>query len=206
MNIPWYETEGNKESLEAFGKVIQGDHPYHVILEPDLNRCPIGYCDHTAKEIVVNPSIFDVSFNEQYYLTKALIAHEAGHSRFTALGILPESIHVIANVLEDERIERLMCKEFMGIRWFIRKLSERFHLQTIPLSKMSDNTNDVIIYFLRLRWANRIGQPIKGELSPKNTLLWQKIEDLVYEAWQAETSKTVSNNTKMIAKILGVKQ
>lgn len=206
MAVPWYEWRNIRRRLIVFGKAVQGIAPYRVIIQPDRSKCPSGYCNFTAREIAANPGVFSLPPREQYQLTKAILVHESGHRRFTTPNKLPPVVHQVANILEDERIERQMCDEFAGVRWLVRKLSQALYDDSKPINKASDSPGEVVAYFLQLRWAQRISLPIKGYLSHRNEELWQKVEPLVYEAWHAETSETVDRNAQEIARILGLKK
>ncbi|MBI4295297.1 MAG: hypothetical protein HY669_03930, partial [Chloroflexi bacterium] len=131
---------------------------------------------------------------------------EAGHRRYTTPHKLTSVVHHVANILEDERIERLMCQEFAGLRWLIRKLSGVLYDEAKPVEESSSSPGEVVGYFLQLRWAKRMGQPIKGSLSPHNRELWEKVEPLVYQSWQAENSDIVDRNAQEIVRILGLKE
>jgi hypothetical protein len=207
MAVLWYEWRNIRNRLIVFGRAVQGVSPYRVLIEPDPGRCPSGYCNFSRREIAANPNIFySLLPKDQYYLTKAILVHEAGHRRFTTPNKLSPLIHQVANILEDERIERQMCEEFAGVRWLVRRLSHALYEESKPVDEKSDSSGEVVAYFLQLRWAKRIGQPIKGGLSSKNQELWQKVEPLVYEAWQAETSEMVDRNAKEIVRVLGLKE
>jgi hypothetical protein len=207
MAVPWHEWRNIRNRLIVFGRAVQGVSPYKVLIEPDSSKCPSGYCHFSRREIAANPNIFySLLPKDQYYLTKAILVHEAGHRRFTTANKLSPLVHQVANILEDERIERQMCEEFAGVRWLVRRLSQQLYEESKPIDEKSDSPGEVVAYFLQLRWAKRIGQPIKGGLSPKNQELWQKVEPLVYEAWQAETSQTVDRNAEEIVRILGLKE
>ncbi len=207
MAVPWYEWRNIRNRLVVFGRAVQGMSPYRVIIEPDRKKCPSGYCHFSKREIAANPNIFPLLLSkDQYQLTKAILVHEAGHRRFTTPNKLSPLVHQVANILEDERIERQMCEEFAGVRWLVKRLSQQLYEESKPIDEKSDSPGEVVAYFLQLRWAKRIGQPIKGGLSPKNQELWQKVEPLVYEAWQAETSQIVDRNAENIVQILGLKE
>lgn len=206
MDGPWYEKASLREQLSAFGRALQGPSPYHVVLEPNHARCRSGYCNFTAQTIVVNPTLFAAPADEQYQLTKALIVHEAAHRRFTVPQRLPSIVRKVANILEDERVERRMCAEFPGVRWHISQLAERFYEQSRTISESSDNPAEVVIYSLQLRWANRACKPVKGSLSPSNQFLWKEVKGLVHEAWQAESSHDVNDCAKRIVRALGLRE
>lgn len=202
MDAAWYERQEVKDKLIVFGCAIQGVAPYEVIIEPDPAKCRDGCCGFESRRITVNPTAFSVPAQEQYLLTKALLVHEAGHRRHSSPASLPSPVREIANILDDERVERRMCHEFVGVKWPIFRLAARFYEQSRPIDKTSDKRNEVVSYFLQLRWATRIGLPVKGGLSPRNQLLWEKVEPFVYEAWQAESSDIVNRNADRIAEIL----
>jgi hypothetical protein len=206
MAVPWYEWRNIRNRLIVFGRAMQGVSPYRVLIEPNKTKCPTGYCNFTTREIAANPGIFSLVPKDQYQLTKAVLVHEAGHRRFTTPSKLPTVVHHVANILEDERIERQMCDEFAGVRWLIRKLSRTLYDESKPVNEASNSPGEVVAYFLQLRWAKRIDRPIKGSLSPKNQELWQKVETLVYDAWHAESSETVDRNAQEIVRILGLKE
>jgi hypothetical protein len=170
MAVPWYEWRNIRNRLIVFGRAVQGVSPYRVLIEPDPGRCPSGYCNFCRREIAANPNIsHSLLPKEQYYLTKAILVHEAGHRRFTTPNKLSPLVHQVANILEDERIERQMCEEFAGVRWLVRRLSEALYEESKPVDEKSDSPGEVVAYFLQLRWAKRIGQPIKGGLSSKES-------------------------------------
>ncbi|MFC1865131.1 hypothetical protein ACFLYB_00245 [Chloroflexota bacterium] len=206
MTVPWYEWRNIRNRLIIFGRALQGISPYRVTIEPDQSKCPSGYCSFARREIAANPDTFTVTPKDQYQLTKAILVHEAGHRRFTSPHKLSMVIHQVANILEDERIERQMCYEFAGVRWLIRKLSQTLYDESKLIDESSDSSGEVVAYFLQLRWAERIGLPIKGGLSPTNLKLWRQVEHIVYESWQAETSKVVYKNAEEIVNILRLKE
>jgi len=207
MAVPWYEWRNIRNRLIIFGKAVQGISPYRVRIEPDRSKCPSGYCHFSKREIAVNPSLFPALLpKDQYQLTKAILVHEAGHRRFTTPNKLSPLVHQVANILEDERIERQMSDEFAGVRWLVKKLSQTFYEEAKPIDEKSDSPGEVVAYFLQLRWAKRIDQPIKGGLSRRNRKLWQRVEPLVYQAWQAETSEMVDKKAAEIVRTLGLKE
>ncbi len=203
-NMPWYEWQNIRRRLMIFGRAVQGISPYRVRIEPDAAKCPSGYCDFTTREIVVNPILFDVKHREQYQLTKAILVHEAGHRRFTSPEELPPIVHTVANILEDERVEREMALEFAGLRHLVRELGEALYRQAHEVDEASDSPGQVVGYFLQLRWARRLGMPVKGGLSLVNQERWRSVEALVYEAWESTTSETVNGNAEEIVRRLGL--
>ena len=84
MTVPWYEWRNIRNRLLGYGRAVQGVSPYRTVLEPDKTRCPSGYTNFARRLIMVNPTMFEASPEEQYQLTKAVLCHEAGHRRFTS--------------------------------------------------------------------------------------------------------------------------
>jgi len=149
MAVPWYEWRNIRNRLIVFGRAVQGVSPYRVTIEPDRTKCSSGYCNFTKRQIVVNPDIFALPSKDQYQLTKAILVHEAGHRRFTTPNKLSPAVHHVANILEDERIERQMCQEFAGVRWLVRKLSQTLYDESKSVEENSDSPGEVVAYFLR---------------------------------------------------------
>jgi len=93
MTVPWYEWRNIRNKLIVFSRAVQGVSPYRVLIEPDRSKCPSGYCNFTRREIAANPTVFPLSPEDQYQLTKAVLVHEAGHRRFTTPNSLPPLAH-----------------------------------------------------------------------------------------------------------------
>lgn len=203
MGCAWYEQENIRDQLILFGRAVQGVHPFDVLIEPDPIKCHSAYCNFTSKRIAVNPTFFPLSPSEQYMLTKALLIHEAAHRRYSMPEPLPGLVREVANILEDERVDRKMCSEFAGAEWFLKVMSHEFLKRAKPIDSSSNSPEAVVFYFLQLRWANRAGEKIKGSLSPANQALWEKIKPLVIEAWQADNPGIVNRNAYEIVSALG---
>ena len=206
MAVPWYEWRHIRNRLLSYGRAVQGVSPYRTVLEPDKSKCSSGYTNFSNRLIMVNPTMFETSPAEQYRLTKAVLCHEAGHRRFTTPSSLPPHVHLVSNILEDERIERLMEEEFAGVGSLLQKLSTELLSETEPLDFESDEPVQVVSYLLQRRWGDRAGVAVKGELSPINQERWSEVEPLVLEAWTAESSLVCDRNAEKIVRILGLKE
>jgi len=206
MAIPWYEWRHIRNRLLSYGRAVQGVSPYRTVLEPDKSKCSSGYTNFSKRLIMVNPTMFDTSPGEQYRLTKAVLCHEAGHRRFTTPGSLAPHVHLVSNILEDERIERLMEEEFAGVGLLLQNLSTQLLGEAEPLNFENGEPVQVISYLLQRRWADRAGAAVKGELSPINQERWSEVEPLVLEAWTAESSLVCDRNAEEIVRILGLKE
>lgn len=206
MTLPWYEWRNIRDRLFAFGSAVQGVSPYTMELEPDPAICPSGYTSFSKRLIMVNPTLFDVRPEDQYLLTKAVLCHEAAHRRFTTPTSLPSHIHMVSNLLEDERIEKLMEQEFAGVRHLLKRLSEQMLKDARPLEPESDDPAEVLSYILQSRFADRSGLPVRGELSAANKRLWIEVAPLVWGAWYSDSSVVCDANAEEILNILGIKE
>ena len=204
MTLPWYEWRNIRNRLFAFGSAVQGVSPYTMELEPDPAKCPSGYTNFSRRLIMVNPTLFEVTPETQYLLTKAVLCHEAGHRRFTTPTKLPSHIHMVSNLLEDERIEKLMEQEFAGVRHLLRDLSEELLREARPLDPESEDPSEVLSYILQTRFSEKCGLPVRGELSSTNKRLWNEVAPLVWGAWSADSSAACDANAEEILKILGI--
>ena len=204
--MEWYDWRNVRESLVTFGRAIQGVAPYTVAIEPDEAKCPTGYCNFTKRRIAVNPKLFPAHTpKEQYSLTKALLVHEAGHRRFTTPGKTSGVIHLVSNLLEDERVEQLMSDAFAGLRHLVMLLSQAMYGDAQPLDPATDSPGQVLAAILQTRWAERVGQPLKGSLSDRNQVLWERVMPMAREAWTAHDTATVDVRAKRIVEVLGLK-
>jgi hypothetical protein len=206
MAVSWYEWRHIRNRLLSYARAVQGVSPYRVILEPDKKKCRSGYTNFSRRLIMVNPTLFDASPEEQYQLTKAVLCHEAGHRRFTTPSDLPPHVHLVSNILEDQRIEYLMEEEFAGVRGLLKKLSVEMLKEAKPLDPETDDPVQVINYMLQLRWAARAGLPVNGTLSLKNQGRWTMVEPLVYDAWTAGSSLVCDRHAQQILRILGIQE
>jgi hypothetical protein len=205
--MPWYEWRNVREQLTTFGRAIQGVSPYKVVIEADKRRCPTGLCDYTNRVIAINPRMFpDHPPSEQYKAAKGLLVHEAGHRRFTTPGITSPLVHFVSNMLEDERVERLMVGYYAGLGHLVTFLAELMYREAKPMQPTSDDPTEVLNMVLQSRWAERIEKPLKGGLSAKNKSLWEKVQPLVEEAWEAPDSQRVDEIAEEIISILDLKE
>jgi hypothetical protein len=204
MAIKWWQWRNIQERLRLFGKAIQGPDPYRIEFadEPGLT----GLTDFEGRLVRVNPEIVPgLKPRHAYDITKAVLCHEAGHRRFTTPGRLPAVVHMVSNILEDQRIESLIMEEFAGTRPLIWDLTKALYERS-PELEGSDDHGQLVAAALQYRWAVRLGLTLKGELSAANQALWDKVRPLVERAWVAETSEQVDRIARRIVKLLGLKE
>jgi hypothetical protein len=204
MGLKWWQWRNIQERLALFGRALQGPQPYRVELaaEPGLT----GLTDFGRRLIRVNPEMVPgLKPRQGYDVTKAILCHEAGHRRFTTPAELPAVVHMVSNILEDQRIESLMMEEFAGTRRLIRALTELLY-QRSPELEPTDDPGQVVAAALQYRWAYRLGLPLKGELSAANWGLWERVNPLVERAWVASSSVEVDRIARRIVRILHLKE
>jgi hypothetical protein len=202
--LRWWQWRNIQERLTLFGRALQGPQPYRVELaaEPGLT----GLTDFGRRLIRVNPDMVPgLRPRQGYDVTKAVLCHEAGHRRFTTPAELPAVVHMVSNILEDQRIESLMMEEFAGTRRLIRALTELLYDRS-PELEATDDPGQVVAAALQYRWAYRLGLPLKGNLSAPNRGLWERVKPLVERAWVASSSLEVDRIARRIVRILGLKE
>jgi hypothetical protein len=204
MALRWWEWKHIQDRLKLWGRALQGVDPYRIELteEPGLT----GLTDFSNHLIKVNPEmIAGLKPREGYEITKAVLCHEAGHRRFTAPVELSWVVHMVANILEDQRIESLIMEEFAGTRPLIRRLTEALYEKS-PEMEPTDDPGQVVAAALQWRWAVRLGVGLKGELSEVNKERWEQVRPVAEEAWVAATSDEVNTIAWHIVQLLGLNE
>jgi hypothetical protein len=204
MALRWWQWKHIQDRLKLWGRALQGVDPYRIEFaeEPGLT----GLTDFGNRLIRVNPEmIAGLKPREGYEITKAVLCHEAGHRRFTEPAELSWVVHVVANILEDQRIESLIMEEFAGTRPLIRRLTAAMY-EMSPELEATDDPGQVIAAALQWRWAVRLGVGLKGELSAVNKERWEQVRPMAEEAWVAATSEGVNTIAWRIAQLLGLSE
>ena len=202
--LKWWQWGNIQERLRLYGKALQGPEPYRIEFADDPGLT--GVTDFGRRLVRVNPEMFpDLRPRAGYDITKAVLCHEAGHRRFTEPTKLSPVVHMVSNILEDQRIESLMMEEFAGTRPLIRMLTEAMYERS-PELQPTDGRGHVVAAALQHRWAYRLGQPLKGELSPANQERWQQVRPLVEKAWIAASSLEVDRIAGRIVKLLDLRE
>ena len=107
MAIKWWQWRNIQERLRLYGVALQGPEPYRIEFADDPGLT--GLTDFELRLVRVNPELIPgLKPREAYDITKAVLCHEAGHRRFTTPAKLPAVVHMVSNILEDQRIESLM--------------------------------------------------------------------------------------------------
>ena len=213
MSVQWYQWPSIERQLVTFGKSFLGPYAFAVRLEDDRTICPSGMCDFGQRTITVNPRAFPGPPRTQYLLTRGVLAHEVGHARYTTPrdGATPV-VQELTNVLEDERIERIMGGQFWSVRGALTAMTRHAYWRAMPLGQPRGELQDpddprwVVLAAVQWRWAQRLGLPLKGRLSALNRRRWRKVKPLVERAWTARDTGRVYDLAEQIVAILGLQQ
>jgi hypothetical protein len=171
MSLRWWQWKHIQDRLKLWGRALQGVEPYRIEFADEAGLT--GLTDFSNHLIKVNPEmIAGLKPREGYEITKAVLCHEAGHRRFTTPEEMSWVVHMVANILEDQRIESLIMEEFAGTRPLIRRLTEAMYEQS-PELEATDDPGQVVAAALQWRWAVRLGVGLKGELSEVNKERWE---------------------------------
>lgn len=202
MALRWWQWKHIQDRLKLWGRALQGVEPYRIEFaeEPGLT----GLTDFSNHLIKVNPEmIAGLKPRDGYEITKAVLCHEAGHRRYTAPAELSWVVHMVANILEDQRIESLIMEEFAGTRPMIRLLTKALYEQS-PELDATDDPGQVVAAALQWRWAVRLGVGLKGELSEINKERWEQVRPMAEDAWVATSSEEVNTIAWRIVELLGL--
>jgi hypothetical protein len=196
---------------------------------------------------------YEASEEEQYDSTMYVSAHERAHARWTDFvmedfevkphdgakapapkgkGADPKDIkhydrllHTVFNILEDERIERLIERDFKYLRGYLRRGAYNFQRiipqeedfvlqavvtkggQQIPVPHDPADPSLVISWVLRRRVLNRAGIKYKSvPLSPENLDRLKEIEPLLRRAFKARNSRIVVEIAREIIDKLQIRE
>ena len=121
-------------------------------------------------------------------------------------------VQQLTNILEDERIERIMGGQFWSVRAALTAVSRYAYTVSRPLGEPHgdpagpDDPRWVVLAAVQWRWAQRLGLPLKGQLSALNRRRWRRVKPLVERAWTARDTGRVYDLAEQIVAILGLQQ
>lgn len=220
--LPLRDTIDTKTAgINADYDLVFGDAPERL----GGRECATGYTDFEKKRCWLNAELLSTaSATEQYTATVFLAAHERAHARWTdfvaedfhqrdssgrvrtdarghPLGDVV--LHNCWNILEDERIERLLGRDFPHLHAYLRR-GNALLLPRVPAVSSQDDPSEVLTWILRRRLANRAGVVEVCPLSEKNLELLAQCEPLLEEAFQCSSSRRVVEIAREVLKILSL--
>jgi hypothetical protein len=188
--------------------------------------CETGYTDFTHRLCWLNAEALHAPAAEQFVFTVYLAAHERAHARWTdyqerdfqlrdAEGDLKRSasgdvlfdraLHQTWNILEDERIERLLGRDFPALHPYLHAGSVSF-LSIVRPANTTDDPSEVLRHILRRRIAQRTGRLTPCRLSPRNRALLRQCEPVLEEAYCETSSRRVVDLARIVLDILAIQR
>lgn len=184
-----------------------------------------GYTNFKERRCWVNAELIPgLKPTDAFTLTTFVAAHERAHARWTDFvesdfhALKPDgsvrtdnrgkplynaALHQTWNILEDERIERLLGRDFPHLHRYLKNGS-KLMLDKVPKCAGDNNPADVLTWVLRRRVATRAGVTEKCTLSAPNKKLLEQCEPLLDEAFGCTSSRRVVEIAREILKILQI--
>ena len=163
-----------------------------VVCNPEYNYPPLelqSECRHLPKELR--------DFQADYL--ESLIAHEAGHTHHS--GTLPEGLlGQLVNIIEDERMERLMCLDFPKLRQLFVMAADVDAAHAISgRGRGGDLIRGCLLH--RFTWHHPTWR-----FSPDgpDAVHWPEVRTILEGAWLAPTYEEVIQAAKDILALLGL--
>ncbi|WP_414657744.1 vWA domain-containing protein [Deinococcus sp. VB343] len=211
MSKSWWQTPQIRKWALAMWRYYSWRPGYRLTLSTELTQT--AYVNMQGKLVVCNPEYpypplnyrqgvrnlpGDIHEFQMKYL-ESLIAHEAGHTHFS--GPLPAGLlGQLVNIIEDERMERLMVKMFQPLGELFRFAGDADAAYT--LSKVGTG-GDVIQGCLmhRFTWHHPKWKYVPDQ---SDACHWPKVREILEAAWVAPEYEDVICAAREIFKILGL--
>jgi hypothetical protein len=215
-SLRWHDLLPLRDAIDRKTACINED--YDLVFGDDpvslgARGCETGYTDFQRRQCWVNTEALKKgSPNEQFIATVFLAAHERAHARYTdyvesdfhrrhptsgevqkdgrGRPIPDGQLHNMWNILEDERIERLLGRDFPHLHRYLARGNEML-LSLVDPAGSDDNPAQILTWVLRRRLFTRAGKAEPCPLSPANQARLAEIEDLLEEAFSCTSSRRV---------------
>lgn len=229
-SLRWHDLLPIRDTIDQKTAGVNGD--YDLVFGDSPERiggrdCATGYTDFEKKRCWINAEVLPkASAGEQYVSAVFLAAHERAHARWTDFVIedfhardekgevrrdakgqpmADPTLHQCWNILEDERIERLLGRDFPHLHRYLKRGNELL-LGIVPPVQPTDNPAEVLSWVLRRRLFTRAGLTEVCPLSETNQLLLAQCEPLLDEAFSCTSSRRVVELSREVLKILKLDQ
>lgn len=184
--------------------------------------CDTGVTDFSRQQCWVNAEALPAGKpTQQFVATVFLAAHERAHARWTDYEAtdfhlldrqgqpvtgrsgpaFDQMLHQTWNILEDERIERLVGRDFPHLHRYLKEGNGHL-LSLVPAAGADDNPTHILTWVLRRRLFTRAGLTEDCPLSDQNQQLLATIEPLLEEAFGCDSSRRVVQIAREILKAL----
>lgn len=209
-------------AVNADYDLVFGDAPETV----GGRACDTGYTDFEKRRCWLNAEVLPKAGpTDQFVSAVFLAAHERAHARWTDFVAedfnardpktgqqmttsdgkpYPDrALHNCWNILEDERIERLLGRDFPHLHRYLKSGNELLLALVQPVQP-TDDPAQVLTHVLRRRLCTRAGIVEPNRLSKKNRDLLAKCEPLLDEAFGCTSSRRVVEIAREVLKILQI--
>ena len=216
--LKWYEYLPNRDRLELWTRSLA---PGRITsLRWDLKQ-DTAWFDPQHRSIGINPTSVGKTVREQWVGCRAMAAHEAGHANYTGSNLGESAtLHQLSNILEDQRIEWLMCQAFPALTREMRAKNRWRWNEDKNSLPLNDHPEHILAAALYHRWewwqgikpgtakrkrkdASKL-QASKIILSENNQERWQIVRPWVEESWVASSSDDVVAIAKRILEFLKI--
>ncbi len=220
--LHWWEWRRAERRLAGWVGVLVGTRPYRtafrtgegsscdfgqrlVVVEPDAPRT--WGAEARALPTTWGTTRVERAGELEVLCARALAAHEAGHVVYTTTGVTTGGAHHhLTNILEDERIERLVARDDRRAAVDLAELGLRqWRAGCAPAGTRAARLVNAALYG---RWDARrpAGEPSRLVLEDDDERrLWEEeIRPRVEEAWDAPDTGRVAVLAREILRVLGV--
>ena len=206
----WWTTPSVRKWAWELWRYYAWRPSYHLTL---TTAEATAYVDMVNKQVVCNPEYpyppLDLQASCRYlpksvrdfqleYL-ESLIAHEAGHTHHT--GTLPAGLlGQLVNIIEDERVERLMCLDFPKLRRLFVMAADVDAAHAISHSgRGGDLIRGCLLH--RFTWHHPTWRFVPDGADAHH---WPEVRRILEAAWLAPTYDEVIEAAKQILALLGL--
>ncbi len=211
--FPWWEWRPSRRRLavRVYAHLAGLPRRYRFLMARRAEEdAEVGWCDDGT--IFINPPRLhdevvakhtDGSWATSWQWSWAMAAHEIGHAHYTGDPAESKILHHVANILEDERIERAMARRVAGLERLFDQVGSAFWEENAPLT--GDEPWRVIGACLLWRWEHdHPERPSKIRLSGQAAALWDDVRPIAEGAWVAETYDDVVQAARQILQRLNI--
>lgn len=228
--LRWHDLLPLRDAIDQKTAGINADYDLVFGDEPETiggRECATGYTDFEKRRCWLNAEVLpNAPAADQFAATVFLAAHERAHARWTDF-VMDDfyvreqdgtirydrngkpfsdvNLHQAWNILEDERIERLVGRDFPHLHKYLKR-GNRLLLSIVPELKGTDDPSEVLTWVLRRRLSTRAGTVEPCPLSESNLKLLEQCEPLIEEAFSCTSSRRVVELAREILKILELDQ
>lgn len=203
-----------KKTMEANINHILFNMNYEYKFELDANS-ETSYSKDNLIHIGLPNECIGMTQEKIYAIVKGLVGHETAHIRWSNFKEREKAIDkyyeeggnhllysAISNILEDGRVERLLCEELRGFRKYIKFLNKELLIKNNKLKEDSIliNLTKSILYLAVIGKYPSNYQQIFSE-QQKQTIE-KEIAPRILESVKSNSFKTVLDNTTQIIEIM----